>query len=155
MKVIIAKKRIKEGEKNGRPYCIKSLFVKTKDESIFNKIIAQLKLKGADQEKIDKFISRNEWNGEASYPFNLSCSGYTFEKVKKFDELDAKIEFGVNEQGWCFAKIAVIDKKEQVIGCISSGYVEEEVEGWENEPEPTYKTQVSAPPPLPVDDLPF
>jgi len=107
MKVTIA---IKKSE----PF--KKLFVKTVEKEMFEKIKATLKTKGAADDKIESFIKENEYNGKVSYQFDLMCSKQTWEAVERYAELDAKIDFGINEKEYCFAKISIVDGIEQVLG---------------------------------------
>lgn len=129
MKLTIIKKKIKEGisDRTGSPYKISSLFVKFDDEAMYDKIVAHLKGKGATDEQIEKFCKPNEYKGKINYAFGLNCSNFTFNKVEQFGELDANINFTINDSGFINAKIHVVDKKEQV-----NGYTppESEVEGW-------------------------
>ena len=71
---------------------------------MFEKIVAKLKKDGATDERIEKFIKENDYNGKISYQFDLQCSRQTWAAVERFSELDAKIDFGVNEKEYCFAK---------------------------------------------------
>jgi hypothetical protein len=119
MKVIIAAKK-------EQPF--KKLFVKTEDKAMFDKIVAKLKKDGAEDDKIEKFIKENEYNGKVSYPFDLMCSRYTWEAVEKYAELDVKIEFSINDKGYPAAKIAIEDKIEQVLGYKTSD--SDNVTGW-------------------------
>ena len=129
MKVTIIKKTIKEGvsARTGSEYKIRSLFVKFEDEKVYNGIVNHLQKKGATIDQIEKFCKPNEYKGAISYAFGLNCSGFTFDRVEQFGELDAAIIFVINEQGFINAKINVLDKKEQVFGYIPP---ESEVEGW-------------------------
>ena len=93
----------------------KKLFVKTVEKEMFEKIVAKLKKDGADEDKIGKFIKENEYNGKISYQFDLMCSKQTWEAVERYAELDAKIDFGINDKDYCFARINIVDGIEQVL----------------------------------------
>ena len=159
MEVEIVKQSIKEGvsASSGKPYCIKSLFVKTYDENVYNAIVENLKEQGAPEEKIAKFCSPNEYNGKTSYAFWLNCSNYTFDKVEKFGILEAAILF-TYENDFVKAKIEVIDKKEQVKKYTPPQNYES-VSGWENEGEVVNHAPAEPALDLPIsdgsDDLPF
>ena len=174
MKVTIIKKTIKEGvsPRTGNEYKIRSLFVKFTDSKIYDKIVAKLERDGASIEQIERFCKPNEYKGEINYAFGLNCSRFTFDLVQAFGEMDALIEFNLNDSGFVNAKIAIKDRVEQVLDYIEpTGSAEEIVEGWamkgdlpkpveksELETEST-KTEVIPPMPIPtaeeVDDLPF
>ena len=176
MKVTIIKKTIKEGvsPRTGNEYKIRSLFVKFTDSKIYDKIVAKLKRDGADDEQIERFCKPGEYNGEVNYAFGLNCSKFTFERVQAFGELDALIDFKLNDSGFVNAKIAVKDRIEQVLEYTEpTESAEEIVEGWATKtkaPDPaseteadleteSTKTEVIPPMPIPadgdVDDLPF
>ena len=127
MKLKILKKSIKEGEKNGNAYSIKSLFVSFPESEIYSAIVSNLKSQGAPSEKIEKFCSPNEYNGNISHAFWLNCSDFTFNNVEKYGILDAKIIFTYADTGFVNAKIQVVDRKEQVN---SYQQPEQAVEGW-------------------------
>ena len=82
---------------------------------------------GGSEDMIEKFCKPNEYNGQISYAFGLNCSHFTFDAVDKFGILDAKIVFAVNDNGYINAKIAIVDKKEQVL---SYHAPEDFVDGW-------------------------
>lgn len=133
MKVTILKKTIKEGvsPRTGNEYKIRGLFVKFTDPKIYDKIVAKLKKDGADDEQIERFCKPSEYKGEVNYAFRLDCSKFTFERVQAFGELDALIDFNLNDSGFINAKIAVKDRLEQVLDYIEpTGSDEEVVEGW-------------------------
>ena len=174
MKVTILKKTIKEGvsPKTGNEYKIRSLFVKFTDPEIYDKIVAKLKRDGADDEQIERFCKPSEYKGEVNYAFGLNCSKFTFERVQAFGELDALIDFKLNDSGFINAKIVVKDRIEQVLNYTEpSESAEEVVEGWATkapdpisekpdlETEPT-KTEVIPPMLIPAEEnngfgLPF
>lgn len=177
MKVTILKKTIKEGisPRTGSEYKIRSLFVKFTDPEIYDKIVAKLKRDGADDEQIERFCKPSEYKGEVNYTFGLNCSKFTFERVQAFGELDALIEFNLNDSGFVNAKIAVKDRIEQVLNYTEpTGSEEEVVEGWATKaPKPvseksdlhtesTGSEKTTPIPPMPeliaddnYDDLPF
>ncbi len=175
MKVTILKKTIKEGvsPRTGNEYKIRSLFVKFTDSKIYDKIVAKLKRDGADDEQIERFCKPNEYKGEVNYAFGLNCSKFTFERVQAFGELDALIDFKLNDSGFINAKIAIKDRIEQVLEYIEPAEsAEEAVEGWATKaPDPvsksesyleaeSTKTEVIPPMPIPTDEedengLPF
>lgn len=133
MKVTIIKKTIKEGvsPRTGNEYKIRSLFVKFTDSKIYDKIVAKLQKDGADDEQIERFCKPSEYNGEVNYAFGLNCSKFTFERVQAFGELDALIDFKLNDSGFINAKIAVKDRLEQVLNYTEPvGSEDEVVEGW-------------------------
>ena len=133
MKVTIIKKTIKEGvsPRTGNEYKIRSLFVKFTDSKIYDKIVAKLKKDGADDEQIERFCKPSEYKGEINYVFTLNCSKFTFERVQAFGELDALIDFKLNDSGFINAKIAVKDRLEQVLNYTEPiGSEDEVVEGW-------------------------
>ena len=143
MKVTILKKTIKEGvsSRTGNEYKIRSLFVKFTDSEIYDKIVAKLKKDGADDEQIERFCKPSEYKGEVNYTFGLNCSKFTFERVQAFGELDALIDFKLNDSGFINAKIAIKDRLEQVLNYTEPliNSEEEMVEGWfmkDNVPEP-------------------
>lgn len=140
----------------------KKLFVKTAEKEMFDKIVETLKKKGATEEKIGKFIKENEYKGKVSYQFDLNCSGKTWDAVERFAELDCKIDFGVNEKDYCFAKITIVDGVEQVLSYTPSGGSDENVTGWACGAIPSAPVQQQSAPvqqqSAPVDttnDLPF
>lgn len=148
MKVTIIKKTIKEGvsPRTGNEYKIRSLFVKFTDSKIYDKIVAKLKRDGADDEQIERFCKPSEYNDEVNYAFGLNCSKFTFERVQAFGELDALIDFKLNDSGFINAKIAVKDRLEQVLEYIEpTESAEEVVEGW--------ATKAPAPAPASESDL--
>ena len=150
MKVTIIKKMIKEGvsPRTGNEYKIRSLFVKFTESEIYDKIVAKLERDGASIEQIERFCKPNEYKGEVNYAFGLNCSKFTFERVQAFGELDALIDFKLNDSGYINAKIAIKDRIEQVLEYIEpSESAEEVVEGW------AMKTKAPAPPPEPESDL--
>ncbi len=178
MKVTILKKTIKEGisPRTGNEYKIRSLFVKFTDPEIYDKIVAKLKRDGADDEQIERFCKPSEYKGEVNYAFGLNCSKFTFERVQAFGELDALIDFKLNDSGFINAKIVVKDRIEQVLNYIEPvGSDEEVVEGWATkapdpvseksdlETESTWSEKTPPIPPIPeqmtgddsFDDLPF
>ncbi len=178
MKVTILKKTIKEGvsPRTGNEYKIKSLFVKFTDSEIYDKIVSKLERDGASIEQIERFCKPNEYKGEVNYAFGLNCSKFTFERVQAFGELDALIDFKLNDSGYINAKIAIKDRVEQVLEYIEpAGGAEEIVEGWATKtkaPAPASETETESDletestktviiPPMPiiapdeVDDLPF
>ena len=175
MKVTIIKKTIKEGvsPRTGNEYKIRSLFVKFTNPELYDKIVAKLQKDGADDEQIERFCKPKDYKGEINYVFTLNCSKFTFERVQAFGELDALIDFKLNDSGYINAKIAIKDRIEQVLEYIEpSESAEEVVEGWamkapdpvskaesELETEST-KTEVIPPMPIPTpgeveDELPF
>jgi hypothetical protein len=128
MKVKIIKKNIKEGKTaTGADYCIKSLYVSFQESEMYDRIVKHLKAQNIFDDAIERFCKPNDYNGVTSYAFGLNCSNFTFDRVERFGILDAKISFAQNEKGFVFAKIMVVDKKEQV-----NGYEppEDEVTGW-------------------------
>jgi len=133
MKLKILKKMIKEGvsERTGKPYKIKSLFVKFTDSTIYAKIVAKLIRDGATMDQIEKFCRPSEYKGEMGYVFSLNCSNLTFDKVENFGEIDALIDFSLNDSGFINARIAIVDRIEQVLKytepTIGGG---EQVDGW-------------------------
>ncbi len=133
MKVTILKKMIKEGvsPRTGNEYKIRSLFVKFTDSKIYDKIVSKLERDGASIDQIERFCKPSEYKGEVNYAFGLNCSKFTFERVQAFGELDALIDFNLNDSGFINAKIAIKDRIEQVLEYIEpSEGVEEIVEGW-------------------------
>lgn len=128
MKLKIIKKNIKEGvSAAGREYSIKSLLVVFSESEVYEKIVEHLRAQGTPEASITKFCSPREYKGEISYSFFLSCSNFTFDAVESFGTLDAKIIFSCNDAGYVNAKIAVVDKVEQVTSYQSP---EEFVSGW-------------------------
>jgi len=164
MKVTILKKTIKEGvsPRTGNEYKIRSLFVKFTDSKIYDKIVAKLKRDGASIEQIERFCKPNEYKGEVNYAFGLNCSKFTFERVQAFGELDALIDFKLNDSGFINAKIAIKDRIEQVLEYIEPAEsAEEVVEGWATKtkaPDPvseksdleTESTKTEVIPPMPI-----
>ena len=181
MKVTILKKMIKEGvsPRTGNEYKIRSLFVKFTDSKIYDRIVAKLKRDGASDEQIERFCKPNEFKGEINYAFGLNCSKFTFDRVQAFGELDALIDFNLNDSGFINAKIAIKDRIEQVLDYIEpTASAEDIVEGWamkgdlpkkatesESDEKSTLetestKTEVIPPMPIPTaeeveDELPF
>ena len=147
MKVTIIKKTIKEGvsPRTGNEYKIRNLFVKFTDSEIYDKIVAKLKKDGADDEQIERFCKPSEYKGEINYAFGLNCSSFTFERVQAFGELDALIDFKLNDSGFINAKIAIKDRIEQVLEYIEPAEsAEEVVEGWATKtkaPDPVSKSE--------------
>lgn len=135
----------------------KKLFVKTVEREMYDAIVARLKKSGATDERIASFIKENDYNGKISYQFDLNCSGKTWDAVERFAELDAKIDFGVNEKDYCFAKITIVDGVEQVLSYTPSASSDDNVKGWACGAIPTAKKEetkeVAAEPA--TDDLPF
>lgn len=121
MKVTIIKKK-------EEPF--KKLFVKTLEREMYDAIVARIKKAGATDERIASFIKENDYNGKISYQFDLNCSKHTWSAVEKYAELDAKIDFGVNEKGYCTAKISIVDKVEQVLGYTPSAGSDDDVTEW-------------------------
>ena len=177
MKVTILKKMIKEGvsPRTGNEYKIRNLFVKFTDSEIYDKIVAKLERDGASIEQIERFCKPNEYKGEINYAFGLDCSKFTFERVQAFGELDALIDFKLNDSGFINAKIAIKDRIEQVLEYIEpTESAEEIVEGWATKtkaPDPASETESDLEaestnteiiPPMPIptaeeveDELPF
>lgn len=175
MKVTIIKKTIKEGvsPRTGNEYKIRSLFVKFTDSKIYDKIVAKLERDGASIEQIERFCKPNEYKGEVNYAFGLNCSKFTFERVQAFGELDALIDFKINDSGYINAKIAIKDRIEQVLEYVEpTESAEEIVEGWAMKaPAPVSKSESELEaestnpeiiPPMPIptpgeveDELPF
>ncbi len=153
MKVII---NLKKSE----PF--KKLFVKTLEREMYDAIVARLKKAGATDDRIASFITENDSTGKISYQFDLNCSGKTWDAVERFAEMDAKIDFGVNDKDYCFAKITIVDKVEQVLGYKVSEQQEEAVTAWACGAIPEAKREVVdeqsagaiAAASAPVDDLP-
>lgn len=149
MKVTIA---IKKSE----PF--KKLFVKTVEKEMFDKIKTTLKNKGAEDDKINSFIKENEYNGKISYQFDLMCSKQTWDAVARYAELDAKIDFGVNEKGYCFAKINIENGIEQILA-YNPDTNTEVVTAWAcgaiPQAEPRAATTTTTTPAPQEDDLPF
>ena len=108
----------------------KKLFVKTLEREMYDAIVARLKKAGATDERIASFIKENDYNGKISYPFDLNCSKQTWSAVEKYAELDVKIDFGVNEKGYCTAKISIVDKVEQIMSYTPSGGSDDDVTEW-------------------------
>lgn len=134
MKLLIVKKSIKEGDKDGRPYKIKSLYVSFEDPEVYQNIVKYLENKGAASEKIESFCKPKEYEGKINYAFGLNCSNFTFDKVARFGILDAKVIFDVTEKGYINAKIQVVDRKEQITMYEApTTFADDEVEGWETE----------------------
>lgn len=138
----------------------KKLFVKTLEKEMYDKIVTTLKNKGATDERIESFIKVNDYNGKISYPFDLNCSRQTWDAVERYAEMDCKIDFGVNEKGYCFAKINIVDGIEQVLAYTPSGNSDESVTGWACGAIPVGKKDdhqqaVAAALPVGEDDLPF
>ena len=164
MKVKIIKKSIKQGvSKDGREYCIKSLYVSFDDTGIYNNLKKHLTGLGAAPDKVDTFCKPKENNGKFSYAFGLNCSNFTFDKVAQFGILDAKIVFMLTETGFINAKIQIADKVEQVL---SYEEPESDVTGWAAstthtssvpEPSSTYSQEHQPQQPTPTADetLPF
>ena len=132
MKVTILKKTINEGisARTGNEYKIKSLFVKFNDAELYEKIVAKLQKDGASIEQIERWCKPSEYKGETNFAFGLGCSSFTFDRVEAFGELDALINFKLNEQGFINAKIAIKDRIEQVLEYIEPSGAGEIVEGW-------------------------
>src|SRR5678809_566311 len=125
--------RIKEGvsPRTGNEYKIRSLFVKFTESEIYDKIVSKLERDGASIEQIERFCKPSEYKGEVNYAFGLNCSKFTFERVQAFGELDALIDFKLNDSGYINAKIAIKDRIEQVLEYIEpTESAEEIVEGW-------------------------
>ena len=173
MKVTILKKTINEGvsARTGNEYKIKSLFVKFNDAELYEKIVAKLQKDGASIEQIERWCKPSEYKGETNFAFGLGCSSFTFDRVEAFGQLDALINFKINEQGFINAKIAIKDRIEQVLEYIEPSNGGEIVEGWATKsptPDPASEEKsdievksekVSDIPQAPiideVDDLPF
>ena len=138
----------------------KKLFVKTLEREKYDAIVSRLQKAGATKERITSFIKENDYNGKISYQFDLQCSRQTWDAVERFAELDAKIDFGVNEKEYCFAKINIVDGIEQVLDYTPSGNSDETVTGWACGAIPVAKKEdpqqaFAAAPPVEEDDLPF
>ena len=165
MKLLIVKKSIKEGDKDGKPYKIKSLYVSFSEPEVYQNIVKYLEKKGAASDKIESFCKPKEYKGKVNYAFGLNCSNFTFDKVARFGILDAKVIFDVTEKGFINAKIQVVDKKEQITMYEPpTTFAEDEVEGWEIETssgvapkvEPTQPTDFSKMTAEQIgEDLPF
>lgn len=151
-----------------------SLFVSFDDTQIYDNIRQFLEEEGADSVFIDKFFRVGEYNGVEEYAFGLNCSRFTFNRVERFSEIDAKIDFKVSEKGYINAKIAIIDGKEQILSYTPPVNEEEKVDGWAcAAPEPTKTVDetdenynpfaekektpdyLTPPPPEQDNDLPF
>ncbi len=138
----------------------KKLFVKTLEREMYDAIVARLQKAGATNERIASFIKENDYNGKISYQFDLQCSRQTWDAVERFAELDAKIDFGVNEKEYCFAKINIVDGIEQVLAYTPSVNSDETVTGWACGAIPVARKEdpqqaVAAVPPVEEDVLPF
>lgn len=132
MEVFILKKTIKEGvsQKTGKPYKIRSLFVKFEDAELYKHIVKHLESKGGEPDMIEKFVTPSEWEGETSFAFRLNCSSFTFDKVHKFGIMDADVVFDINESGFINARIRIVGGIEQVKKYIPPLNAGEEVIGW-------------------------
>lgn len=108
----------------------KKLFVKTVEREMYDAIVARLKKARATDERIASFIKENDYNGKISYQFDLNCSNKTWDAVERFSELDCKIDFGVNEKEYCFAKICIVEGVEQVLSYVASASSDGNVIGW-------------------------
>ena len=141
MKVKILLKNIKKGDTiTGTHYCIKSLFVSFDEADVYEKIVKHLQAMGCSIEQIEKFCKPKEYKEVVSYAFGLNCSNFTFDRVDRFGILDAKIIFSQNDKGYVYAKIQVVDKKEQIDGYEPpTSLQDEEVEGWST-PAPAART---------------
>jgi hypothetical protein len=93
----------------------KKLFVRTVEKEMYDAIVARLQKNNASPERIETFIKPNDYKGKISYQFDLNCSSKTWLAVERYAELDAKIDFGINEKGYCFAKINIEEGIEQVL----------------------------------------
>ena len=151
-----------------------SLFVRFDDTQMYENIRQYLEEMGADEVFINKFILLGEYNGVENYAFGLNCSRFTFDRVERFSEIDAKIDFKVSDKGYINAKIVIIDGKEQILSYTPPVNEEEKVDCWacaapepsktvdetdenynpfaEKQKTPDYLTP---PPPEDNDDLPF
>ncbi len=131
----------------------KKLFVKTLEKEMYEKIVVKLKKDGATDERINSFIKENEYKGKISYQFDLMCSNKTWDAVERYAEMDCKIDFGVNDKGYCTAKINIVEGVEQVLSYNPTGIQEENVTAWacgaiptaKSEHEPTQSVSVEAP----------
>ena len=148
MKVTIIKKTVKVLDNGGE---IKSLFVRTDDNGIYERIKKHLLGKGGEADRVERFIKPNEYNGVTTYAFNLNCSGFTFEAVDNWGVLDANIIFDINKKGWCEAKIQVKNGKEIVNSYTPS---ESHVSGWANESGQNVNAPAPAPTPAPIEPTP-
>lgn len=129
MELKILKKNVKEGiSSDGREYKFRTLFVSFSDAAIYTKIVKYLESIGASSDKVEKFIKPNEYKGETSYAFGLSCSKFTFETVEKFGIIDAKVSFTINNAGYINARIVVTEGIEQVTSYTPPFH--QEVSGW-------------------------
>ena len=87
------------------------------------------------------------------------CSRKTWDAVERYAEMDCKIDFGVNDKGYCFAKINIIEGVEQVLSYTKPSESEEVVTAWACGAipaavvveQPEKSTTVS----VPIDDMPF
>lgn len=127
--------------KKSEPF--KKLFVKTVEREMYDAIMARLKKAGATDERIASFIKENDYNGKISYQFDLNCSGKTWDAVERFAELDCKIDFGVNDKDYCFAKISIVEGVEQVLSYTPSANSDDNVTGWACGAIPTAKKEES------------
>ena len=143
----------------------KKLFVKTVEKEMYDKIVAKLKKDGATDERINSFIKENDYNGKISYQFDLMCSRQTWDAVERYAELDCKIDFGINDKDYCFAKINIENQVEQVLSYSKTEQQEEVVTGWAcgaipqapKVEQPSTQQAAPAPAPAPIegDGLPF
>lgn len=137
MKLKILKKSIKEGEKDGKKWCIKSLYVSVATPNEANELAKLILEVGGESDQIPNMIRKSEYEGETTYGLWLNCSNFTFDKVERFGILEAKIIYVKNKNGYINAKIEVIEGKEQIDGYEVSTYEsqEDDVTGW-NVPAP-------------------
>jgi hypothetical protein len=107
-----------------------SILVATTNKDDANNIAINATTKGASKEQVTKLITSKDFKGEMSYSFFMYCSKFTFEKIDPFGILDCEVECLISEKGLLYAKIPVIDKKEQINGYEAPDSQEEEVDGW-------------------------
>lgn len=151
-------KILSKHEKPQDGYSFYSLQVAFSETEIYNKIVDSLEKRGADPTRIEKTIMVGEFDGAPSYRFFLRCSSFTLERVERFGIIDALVNFELNGE-YINPKIAIIDRKEQVLGYEPP---EEEVIGWTGGNEPTAtsvspeeKKESELPSEEPTDQLPF
>ena len=126
MELKIIGKYLKEGEKDGKTYSLKTIRLSTESSDIANELAQLAMNSGATLDQSRKVISKGEYKGVTSFTFYSNCSDFTFDNVEQFGTIDCDFDCTVKGDFVNF-KIKVVDRKE-IVNLYKAP--ERAVEGW-------------------------